>query len=594
MTCGIFRITISRVGPLKPHTMERAKVLRSQLVSPVITHEVTNQAPFLENYNTFLSNQALIASVKTFNRGRDDTSRLTEYGGICGKAENLDAAKEINDCVPVFTPFDKQGRRVDQVRFVPSYHHIMNLGVTHNIPSLSFNGGCTVARCALSYLHYQLESGTSCPLTVTYAAVPPLKANSPNGEFDHWVAKLTSGHYDGRDVAASQKKGVSVSMSMTEKQGGSDVRANTTHAVRIEPADVPTEWDVAPKAQAFRLYGHKWFTSAPMCDAFLTLAQTTEGLSCFLVPRWLSASEKNTGFRLQRLKSKLGDRSNASSEVEYLGAVGFLVGKLGRGVPTIIDMVNHTRLDCLVGSAALMQAALAQAVHHTTYREAFGSKLADKPLMANVLTDLALEVEGATALAMRVAASFDDPKQEAFKRIATAIGKYYVSKRAPAHVYECLECLGGNGYVEDFPLARYYRQAPLNAIWEGSGNVMVVDVFRAIQSNPATLDALQQEVASAAHSAITATFESVMQAMNQAIKDGTAETLGRVFVEKLALVLEACAVVRLAGTPQILKDAFVGSRLGDGSATRHTQFGTLAPMFVSSEIVGRHRPVLPQ
>jgi putative acyl-CoA dehydrogenase len=568
--------------------------LRSQLVSPVITHEVTNQAPFLENYNTFLSNQALIASIKSFNRGRDDTKSLTEYGGICGKAENLDAAKEINEREPIFVPFDKQGRRVDQVRFVPAYHHIMNLAITHRIPSLSWTGGSTVSRCAASYLHYQFECGTSCPLTMTYAAVPPLKANSPNGEFSHWVTKLTSGQYDGRDVAASEKQGVTVGMSMTEKQGGSDVRANTTRAESIAPADVPAEWDAAPKAQAYRLVGHKWFTSAPMCDGFLTLAKTEEGLGCFLVPRWLSPSEKNTGLRFQRLKTKLGDKSNASSEVEYLGAVGFLVGKLGRGVPTIIDMVNHTRLDCLVGSAALMQAALAQAVHHTTYREAFGGKLADKPLMANVLTDLALEAEGATALAMRVAASFDDPKQEAFKRIATAIAKYYVCKRAPALVYECLECLGGNGYVEDFPLARYYRQAPLNAVWEGSGNVIVGDVFRAMQSSPVTVDALQHEVSAVGNGVITATFDDVLATMKQATKDGTAETVGRVFVEKLALVLEACAVVRLEGTPQILKDAFISSRLGSGSATRHAQFGTLEPKFVSSEIFGRHRPILAQ
>jgi putative acyl-CoA dehydrogenase len=575
--------------------MQRARLLRQQAVisAPIVTHEVKNQVPFLENYNLFTSNRALVDAVKAFNKGRDDTSTLSRYGKLCGESSNIEAAKEANDREPIFTPFDRQGRRIDSVKFVESYHHIMNLAISESVPAFSWSKhkGSQVARCALSYMHYQLECGTGCPLTMTYAAVPPLKANSANGEFTTWVQKLSSGIYDRRDIAASLKGGVTCGMSMTEKQGGSDVRSNETTATKIE---TPSEsWDVAPKAPAYSLVGHKWFTSAPMCDAFLTLAKTEEGLSCFLVPRWLSPEERNVGLKFQRLKSKLGDKSNASSEVEYQGAVGFLVGKLGRGVPTIIEMVNHTRLDCLLGSAALMQVALSHAVHHTAHRDAFGGKLIDKPLMMNVLTDLALEVEGATALAVRVAAAFDDPSQEQFKRIATAIGKYYVCKRAPAFVYECLECLGGNGYVEEFPLARWYRQAPLNAVWEGSGNVIVADVFRAMQGSPATLQALHDEVKRVDNPTISSSFKSTVAQLQAAAKDNTAEITGRRLVEKLALILQACALAQTEA-PEAVRNGFLESRLGtgDGVGLRLAQFGTLPAHLVNRDVFMRHKPTL--
>jgi putative acyl-CoA dehydrogenase len=577
--------------------MRRALVLQTQQCGA--THDVFNQVPFMEGYNAFASNASLRSAVAAFAPGKR-TDCLSAYGRCVGDADFIAHARDANEREPVWTPFDRQGRRIDTAKFCESYHALMDLAISRRVPSHAWcdgNGqpGSQVVRCALSYMHYQLEQGTGCPLTMTYAAVPPLRAWSPNGEFSMWVEKLTSGKYDRRDIAASEKTGVTCGMSMTEKQGGSDVRANTTTATKI---DIPSsEWNVAPKAEAYSLTGHKWFTSAPMCDAFLTLAKTETrdgALSCFLVPRWLAPGRRNVGLRFQRLKAKLGDKSNASSEVEYHGAVGFLVGKVGRGVPTIIEMVNHTRLDCLVGSAALMQVALANAVHHTSHRQAFGGLLAEKPLMANVLTDLALEVEGATALAMRVAAAFDDPAQEQYKRIATAIGKYYVCKRTPAFVYESLECLGGNGYVEEFPLARFYRQAPLNAVWEGSGNVIVADVFRAINGNPAAMEALADEVKSVDDPVISKSFASVVSEMKASASDGSLEMRGRSVVEHLALVLEACAVVKASLPPSVTK-AFLASRLGDGTrgTARPAQFGTLAPEWVQPEIIARHRPDVP-
>eukprot|EP00672_Neobodo_designis_P025473 CAMPEP_0174835286 /NCGR_PEP_ID=MMETSP1114-20130205/5328_1 /TAXON_ID=312471 /ORGANISM="Neobodo designis, Strain CCAP 1951/1" /LENGTH=581 /DNA_ID=CAMNT_0016069231 /DNA_START=31 /DNA_END=1776 /DNA_ORIENTATION=- len=577
--------------------MRRARVLLSQ--QPAVTHEVFNQVPFMEGHNAYASNAALRDAVAAFAPKAAATDVLERYGAQVGDATNLAHAREANEREPQWTPFDRQGRRIDTAKFTDSYHAVMNLGISHRIPAYAWNKGdgqpgSQVVRCALSYMHYQLEQGTGCPMTMTYAAVPPLRTWSPNGEFTPWVEKLTSGVYDRRDIAASLKQGVTCGMSMTEKQGGSDVRANTTVATKIDQPSAT--WDVAPKADAYSLTGHKWFTSAPMCDAFLTLAKTggPDGqLSCFLVPRWLAPGERNVGLRFQRLKAKLGDKSNASSEVEYQGAVGFLVGKLGRGVPTIIDMVNHTRLDCLLGSASLMQVSVAHAVHHASHRSAFGGVLAEKPLMANVLTDLALEAEGATALALRVASSFDDPAQEQFKRIATAIGKYYVCKRAPALVYEALECLGGNGYVEEFPLARFYRQAPLNAVWEGSGNVIVGDVFRAVKGNPATIEALAAEVKAVGHPAISKSFQNAVSTLQKGAADGTAEMQGRIIVEHLALVLEACAVVKSA--PAAVRDAFITSRLGDGSGapTRSAQFGTLPAPLVDPAIFARHRPNVP-
>jgi putative acyl-CoA dehydrogenase len=429
-------------------------------------------------------------------------------------------------------------------------------------------------------MHYQLEQGTSCPLTMTFAGVPVLEGSNANGAFTEWIAKLTAPHYDARDVHISLKRSAMMGMSMTEKQGGSDVRSNTTTA---EPVSLERAEEFG---SPYKIVGHKWFTSAPMCDGFLTLAYTREGLTCFLIPRWLSPTERNTGLRFQRLKNKLGDRSNASSEVEYHGAVGYLVGKRGHGVRTIIEMVNLTRLDCLLGSGALMQAALFHAVSHTVHRKAFGSALADKPLMRNVLTDLAIEAEAATALGMRVAHSFDDPSLDPYRRLAVAIGKYFVCKRSPAFVYEALECMGGNGYVEDFPLSRYFRQSPLNAIWEGSGNVIVLDIFRALAKDPAGLQAIVSEIESTGHPILRSRVHELIDALRKANVE--AEMQGRALAEGFARLLQASALYH--SNRDVVYHEFVESRI---TAERPgTMFGTLRSDLVNPAIMDRHMPVM--
>ena len=428
-------------------------------------------------------------------------------------------------------------------------------------------------------MHYQLEQGTSCPLTMTYACLPVLVAANTNGAFDEWIARLKSGLYDKRDIHIHGKTGATCGMSMTEKQGGSDVRSNTTKAVFADKLRGKAD----PGAR-YELTGHKWFTSAPMCDAFLTLAYTGEGMSCFLVPRWVGPEERNAGLRFQRLKNKVGDKSNASSEVEYHGAAGYLVGDLGHGIRTIIEMVNHTRLDCLLGSAGLMQMAMFHAVNHAKHRAAFGGTLLSKPLMKNVLCDLALECEGATALAMRVARAFDNSSLENYKRLAVAIGKYYVCKRAPAVVYECLECLGGNGYVEDFPLARYLRQSPLNAIWEGSGNVIVLDIFRAVAREPASLEAVVEDIISTKHPILVHEVKAVLQDIH---RGGTElEMAGRVVAERLAILLQASALFH-TGPARDVFEAFVKSRISD---KRLALFGTIDRSCVSDVLLHRHEP----
>jgi putative acyl-CoA dehydrogenase len=561
----------------------------------VVTHQVLNQATILEDFNLYASNRRMQECVAKYHGEgaagvEKDTSTLLAYGAYCGSADAMNDAYLANSNLPVFTPFDRQGRRIDSVTFHESYHRLMASGMQNGIPSLAYQrpkGKGQIPRCALNYMHYQLEQGTSCPLTMTYAGVPVLQQSNENGFFDDWIAKLTTPEYDSRDIHISLKRAAMCGMSMTEKQGGSDVRSNTTTATPLSSSGSESQ----PGA-AFVLRGHKWFTSAPMCDAFLTLAQTKEGISCFLVPRWISPTERNLGLRFQRLKNKLGDRSNASSEVEYHDAVGFLLGKLGRGVPTIIEMVNYTRLDCLLGSSALVQAALFQAVNHVSTRSAFGGVLVQKPLMRNVLCDLALEAEANTALAMRVAHCFDCGKErEVFRRIAVAIGKYFVCKRAPSLVYEALECMGGNGYVEDFPMARFYRQSPLNAIWEGSGNVIVLDVFRAVSKDPSTVAAIIQEVRSTEHPVLIATLNDVLSLMRGGDQDAV-ESQGRVVVETLATLLQAAALFH--SNKSIGFEEFVASRFpksDNGAARRSRLVGTLPYECISKELIERHVPV---
>lgn len=568
------------------------------------THNVVNQAPPLVNYDALASCPRY---AETLNHGvsagtirQEDKDLCIKYGKVTGREDMIQASALCNKHQPEFAAFDRYGRRGSgRVDFHPSYHQMMSAGIEHRVPSLPWaQKDSFVPRCVLSGLHYQLEQGTSCPITMTFAGVAPLKRalsknNSSNTavaeELKIWISKLTNNIYDSRDIHISQKDGATIGMSMTEKQGGSDVRSNTTIATRT-----------AENENFYTLRGHKWFTSAPMCDGFLTLAQVEgKGLSCFLVPRWISPDTPNLGFQVQRLKNKLGDKSNASSEVEYHDAVGFLVGELGQGVKTIIEMVNLTRLDCLIGSAALMHRACLEACHHTQTRSAFGGVLNEKPLMMNVLCDLAVESEAANALALRISESFNpsSTKQDAvFARIAVAISKYFVCKRVPAVAYEAMECLGGNGYTEDFVLARIFRQSPLNAIWEGSGNVIVLDVFRAVSREPATLDALRAELATTADDPRIGKW---LKSVDDSIKNfgPSSEVEGRIIVERIARLLQAAALKRstnISSSAQLVYDAFVESRLeapmtaGGGGLNL---FGTLPKKFVSKELQERIRPV---
>jgi putative acyl-CoA dehydrogenase len=419
----------------------------------------------------------------------------------------------------------------------------------------------------------QAEAGFGCPITMTFAAVPALRTQPDLAA--EWVPRLTATTYDPDLKPATEKASALCGMAMTEKHGGSDVRANTTRAL---PGD--DGW--------WELTGHKWFCSAPMCDLFLVLAQTDEGVTCFALPRVLPDGSRNAGFQLQRLKDKLGNRSNASSEIELRGALARLVGEPGRGVPTIIEMVNHTRLDCVIGTAAGMRAAVAQATWHAAHRSAFGQRLADQPLMVNVLADLAIESEAATAVALRLARAYDeapgDPGADAFKRLATAVAKYHVCKRAPGHAFEALECLGGNGYVEASGMPRLYREAPLASIWEGSGNVMALDVLRALARSPEAFDAFFAEVDEAAGAdprldAFTAATRAEFTNLD------AIEPRARRVVERMALCLQGSLLVRHA--PPAVADAFCAARLA-GDAGLH--YGTLPPGVDAGAIVARHTP----
>lgn len=573
--------------------MLRRTLQTRTLVVPTtaVTHEVMNQATILENFNAFSSNRRLQECLHKYHtspqRITDDVKALGEYGRFVGSADAMNDAYLANHNPPVFTPFDRQGRRIDAVTFHESYHRLLSTAMASSVPSLAYrrppSEGGQVTRCALSYMHYQLEQGTSCPLTMTYACVPVLQQSNQNGFFTSYIEKLIAPSYDARDIHVSLKTSAMCGMSMTEKQGGSDVRSNTTAATPLDSgaaADQPG----AP----YTIRGHKWFTSAPMCDMFLTLAQTSKGLSCFLIPRWVSPQERNTGLRFQRLKNKMGDRSNASSEVEYHDAIGFLVGPSGHGVRTIIEMVGLTRLDCLLGSAALMQVATFHAVQHTTGRRAFGGPLVEKPLMRNVLCDLAIEAEASTALAMRLAYAFDTPQLDTFRRVAVAIAKYYVCKRAPSVVYEALECMGGNGYVEDFPLARYFRQSPLNAIWEGSGNVIVLDVFRAMTKDPNTVSALVKEIRSTENPTLISKLNDVLSLM-RGMEPDLVEAQGRIVVETLAKLLQAAALYH--SNKEIVFPQFVTSRFGN-DGMHSVLLGTLPPIAMHQDIIERHFPVL--
>lgn len=504
------------------------------------THEVANQPPEFAPRDLWADDAALREGIARGGAAAF-APRLEEYGRLAGDelyALGWDAHRDR----PRLRTHDRFGRRIDVVEFHPNYHALMRTAIAHGVAGLSWadpQPGAHVARAALSYLHHQVEPGTSCPLTMTHAAVPVLRREPALRE---WADKAIAPAYDPRDAPIADKPGVTVGMGMTEKQGGSDVRANTTRAVALQAEG------------EYLLTGHKWFFSAPMSDGFLVLAQAAGGLTCFLMPRWRPDGTRNA-FRLMRLKDKVGDWSNASSEVEFDGAWAYRIGEEGRGVPTIIEMVMLTRLDCMAGAAAEMRMALAQAIHHARHRAAFGKRLIAHALMRNVLADLAIESEAATALMLRVAGAVDraphDPDEAAFARIAVAIGKYWLCRRAPAFVNEAQECLGGAGYIEESMLARLYRQAPLNSIWEGSGNIQCLDVLRALAKEPAAGAAVASELRAA--SGLHPALDGEARALSALLEGGAIEeTRARYVVERTALALQAALLLRahspVAGT----------------------------------------------
>ncbi|SBT66768.1 putative acyl-CoA dehydrogenase [Micromonospora sediminicola] len=537
------------------------------------THEVVNQVPPLVGHDT-ADDPALLEGVAREGAGWA-VAELHDLGRLAGGEQAAEHGRLANEHPPVLRTHDRYGHRVDEVEFHPSWHELMRTAVGHGLhaaPWADGRPGAHVARAARFHV-WRPDAGHGCPISMTYAAVPALR-HSPELAA-RYEPLLTTTEYDFGLRAPQTKRGLLAGMSMTEKQGGSDVRANTTTA-RPEPDG------------SYRLVGHKWFTSAPMCDLFLTLAQAPGGLTCFLVPRVLPDGARNP-MRLMRLKDKLGNRSNASAEVEYEHAVAWRVGDEGRGVRTIIDMVNLTRLDCVIGAAAGMRQGVTTAVHHATHRRAFGRYLVDQPLMRNVLADLAVESEAATVLMTRLAGATDrsargDDGETAFKRLALAVGKYWVCKRWPGHAAEALECLGGNGYVEESGMPRLFRESPLNSIWEGSGNVAALDVLRALTREPQVLAAYEAEVAAAAGADVR--LDAAVRRVRDELADHTdLELRARRVVERLALVLQGALLVR-HGHPAVA-DAFCASRL----AGDHGQaYGTLPGGLDLAAIIDRATP----
>ncbi|MBC7911548.1 MAG: isovaleryl-CoA dehydrogenase [Pyrinomonadaceae bacterium] len=542
--------------------------------------EVFNQSPPLENYNLFLEDAPLREALRREGGGWAE-EQVSAFGELAGRAETLRLGETANRYAPVLRTHDRYGQRIDEVEFHPAWHELLRIGVAHEHHSLPWTherAGAHVVRAALNMLRHQVDEGASCPLTMTFAVVPSLRLQPDVAA--EWLALILSKEYDPRLIAAPEKRGVLFGMALTERQGGSDVQANTTRAAPLGKSGAGEE---------YRLEGHKWFCSAPMCDAFLTLARTEKGLSCFLLPRVLPDGVRNA-FHLQRLKDKLGNRSNASSEVEFKGARARLLGEEGRGVQTIIEMVRHTRLDCAFGSAATMRRAVAEATHHAAHRNAFGKKLSEQPLMQNVLADLCLESEGATALALRLARGFDesphDEGQRKFTRLATAIGKYWITKRAVAVVAEALECLGGNGYVEESAMPRLYRDAPLNSIWEGSGNVQCLDVLRAVSRDAGSLEIFIEEIHAAR--GVNKNFDNFTGRLERELSNpDQLETRARRLTELLALALQSSLLIRHA--PPEVADAFCAARLAGDSGL---VFGTLPANTNFGAIIERSRPKL--
>ena len=521
-----------------------------------------NQPPPLEGYDVFSENRPLVEALRR-EGGPADEEHCAAFGRLCG-GEPLELGRLANEHPPILRTHDRFGERIDEIEFHPAWHELLGLGIEHGLHSAS---GGHVARAARFMTLAYAEAGVGCPISMTFASVPALRAAAPELA-DEWAPLLGSTTYDPGLRPHRDKAGALCGMAMTERQGGSDVRANETRSV--------------PAADDYLLTGEKWFCSAPMSDAFLVLAQAPDGLTCFLVPRVLDDGSRN-GFRIDRLKDKLGNRSNASAEIRLEDAVAHRVGAEGRGVATIIEMVVHTRLDCVLGSTALMRRAVAEATHHAAHRAAFGHLLSEQPLMQNVLADLCLDSEAATATAVRLARAFDEG-DHAFRRLATAVAKFWVCKTTPPLVAEALECLGGNGYVEESVLPRLYRESPVNSVWEGSGNVNCLDVLRALAREPESREAFVTELerGRGADRHLDAALSGLGRELDAADEAGA-----RRLVERLALALQASLLVRHA--PAEVADAFCATRLGgDGGRA----YGTLPPGVDAAAIVERHRPLL--
>ena len=530
------------------------------MAGPYTTHEVFNQPPPLEDVNLYTSDAALRETVAR-EGGGEAAAALDAFGTIAGSAVAFERGRLANQHLPKLETHDRQGRRLDTVTYHPAYHALMRTSCAEGLhasiwvhragkKAAAAPAGAYVARAGAFYMAAQMEAGHCCPITMTSAAVPVLLQQPELAK--EWVPRIVPYRYDPRFLPADEKAAVTFGMGMTEKQGGTDVRAGTTRAEPVGGGGPGGEYIIT---------GHKWFMSAPMSDAFLVLAQAPEGLTCFLMPRFLPDGSVNP-LRFQRLKDKLGNRSNASSEVEFHGCHAWAIGEEGRGVPSIIEMVTHTRLDCAVASAGLMRLALANAIHHAEHRSVFQKKLVDQPLMQQVLADLALDVEAATALSFRLARAFDrsaDGRANAWRRLMTPITKYWVCKVAPPLVAEAMECLGGGGYVEEAPLARLYREVPVNSIWEGSGNVMALDVLRVLQREPEAIETVMVELgqAAAADPRLRRAHERVESFLHE---PKLLDQRGRTLVEALAVL--AAGTILKAHAPSAVADAFIATRLG--------------------------------
>ena len=541
----------------------------------VDTHEVFNQPTPLERYNAYTSDLVLQHYVNRFALGRGKKT-LIRYGQLVGH-ELQAAGFDANHCKPEFHSHDRFGHRVDWVKYHPAYHQLMKTAIEaghHSLPWVDNRPGTHTVRAAIEYLHTQADPGSGCPLSMTFSSVPAIR-KQPDIAQD-WLPKITANHYDPRNLPFYEKRGLTIGMAMTEKQGGSDVRSNTTHGSPL---------GIGGPGKTYELVGHKWFCSAPMCDAFLVLAKTDHGLSCFLLPRWRPDGSKNQ-MLIQRIKDKMGNVSNASAEVEYRGAFAWMIGEEGQGIRTILEMVSMTRFDCMVCSSALMGLASAQALHHTAGRSAFGRGLHEQPLMQNVLTDLAVEAESALAISMRLAQALDqdDASEQALFRIGAAIGKYWICKRAPQHTFEAMESIGGVAVVEDNVLARLYRESPINAIWEGSGNIQCLDVARAIKKTPEALDIFLLELEKAKHQ--LPLYDKAIDKFKRTLAlNHSHERSLRRQVETMALLWQAATLIQFSVS--YVAEAFVASRL---AAEHGYMYGTMPEHTAFREIMARAKP----